>query len=157
MSVYVTFTINGFFGFFSEPVTLTSGVLDERAEEVFTHGHCHSLAIALREITGLPIVLAASADREVWHVGIKDRGDFVDIRGRRPCTLASIFDLDDEEVAGGTLAEHSDTRDLLKDLHERYACFTVQVDDATPFAIALIDREQITLPTQVHSFTAAAA
>lgn len=42
---------------------LTVGVLNDAARFVFTHGQCHSLAVALAETTGCPIVVLVQRDR----------------------------------------------------------------------------------------------
>lgn len=47
------------------------GALDERAREAFTRGHCHSLALALHEATGWPIVGAEDEELEICHFFVR--------------------------------------------------------------------------------------
>lgn len=48
------------------PHRLTEGVLDDAARHTFTHGHCHSLALALHAETGFPLVAFIRVDPRRW-------------------------------------------------------------------------------------------
>ena len=69
-------------------VTLTPGVVDEDAEEVFSFGYCYLLALAMHEATGWRIAVLDRLEPDgSWrgvHVAVVTPDDwFVDIRGRR--------------------------------------------------------------------------
>lgn len=64
---------------------------EERSEqeEEFLHGKCHLLALALQELTGLPIGAYLDTDIEtersvLVHAFVVDGDDGIDIRGRLP-------------------------------------------------------------------------
>jgi hypothetical protein len=61
-----------------------SGVLDQRAALAFTNGHCHSLALALRQEKGWPMIGLYRPEGECLHIlGRRDDGALVDIGGAR--------------------------------------------------------------------------
>ena len=76
-----TWTFNGWFGR-STDIELEDGVLDEHATDVFSRGHCHSLALALYELIPDAELIGAWRDGELDHVFIKLRdGRDLDING----------------------------------------------------------------------------
>lgn len=79
--------LNANYGWMDEDFYLTPGVIDETARWVFTHGHCHSLALAISDVTGWDLVGAFQWDDTPYggpsHVGIlTDAGEVLDIDGR---------------------------------------------------------------------------
>lgn len=76
-----TWTYNGWFGRDTE-IELEPGVLDENAHDVFSRGHCHSLALALCELIAGAELMGAWRDGELDHVyvGLPD-GRALDING----------------------------------------------------------------------------
>jgi hypothetical protein len=126
------------FGFPAD-ATLSAGVLDDVAVDVFVMGNCHSFAVALHRLTGLPLVRAhneSRPDREPWwHAGVRYGGDFVDVRGRKPMDPDQL----DEDVAGAVYEEVPESF-FAVDCDDR---MPLRVDDALPFARALAIREGI--------------
>lgn len=66
------------------------GVIDSKARKAFMHGQCHSLALAIRELTGWPLfgfVDRADGDRpsSPGHIAVwvPELEDYVDIGGRQ--------------------------------------------------------------------------
>ncbi|GGM75750.1 hypothetical protein GCM10012275_53070 [Longimycelium tulufanense] len=88
-------------------ITLTPGVIDEWAEEMFGHGMCHALASAIHAITDWPFAIIEQREWYEWrakHVGVvTPKGYFLDIRGthlmqirdegriRRPAMLRDVM------------------------------------------------------------------
>jgi hypothetical protein len=73
-------------------------------EEEFLHGKCHLLAVALHELTGLPIGAYLDTDIEtertvLVHAFVVDGDDGIDIRGRLPINaiIEDEFDTFDPE------------------------------------------------------------
>ncbi|MBS1895464.1 MAG: hypothetical protein JST59_29545 [Actinobacteria bacterium] len=72
---------------FPEVRELRYGVLDSDAEHVFTNGHCHSFAEALRRLTPVQLVFAfdrqtegCEKDEVQGHVFVRTAGRFLDAR-----------------------------------------------------------------------------
>ena len=60
------------------PVTLD----DREVKYIFTHGHCHSLALAIHSLTGWPLVFNHHSAESVGHVAVrKPDGKILDIVG----------------------------------------------------------------------------
>lgn len=80
-------TLNANRGWGDYDYELEAGVIDDTAEHVFTHGHCHSLALALHEATGWDIIGSLSGwngDDTPDHVGVLVPGptpEVLDIHG----------------------------------------------------------------------------
>ena len=66
-------------------VTLSAGVIDEHAGEMFRFGYCHLLTCALHELTQLPITtLDCPREGNFLHSGVVTPDNrFWDINGRR--------------------------------------------------------------------------
>jgi len=78
------------------------GVLDSRALLAFTQGQCHSLALALAERTGWPLVTIESADQTCLHVCVeRPDGFLIDITGAH--TAAEL-----QQAAPETTVRHAD-------------------------------------------------
>lgn len=94
-------TLNANYGWFEDRAfDLEVGSLDETAKYVFTHGQCHSLALALHEATGWDIV-GVGYGGTPDHVGVlSPRGRVLDITG-----YVSPDDWTDE--VGGELSYHA--------------------------------------------------
>lgn len=65
MPLYVTLNANN--AFWDEDFLVEAGRLTEEAEHVFQNGHCHSLALAIHERTGWPLVGVHVDGWEVPH------------------------------------------------------------------------------------------
>lgn len=139
-----------FFGI-PEVRELRAGVLNSDAEHVFTNGHCHSFAEALRQLTVAQLIFAfdcpaeGSEDDEVQgHVLVRIAGRYLDARGwvderlKGPApnrVFAAQWDLIREIGPEGWLAN---SRRWLEP----------RVTDALPFAAALLARLQIPIDTR---------
>lgn len=123
---------------------LAGGALTELAADIFTHGQCHSFAVALAELTGGEIVgLGYSWDggaefdgwdaarEEVGHFAVRIDGELWDIRGP----------LDEERVAmfGGEQAAPWTRDDIERELVETAYYFPWNPEAALPFAVAVIE------------------
>jgi hypothetical protein len=112
-----TWNYNGWFGMDRE-IRLETGVFDEDARDVFCRGHCHSLALALEELISDATLYGLWEGGELMHV-------FVRLASADDAFI-EILDHDDIEYA------------------EYTGYFRVRrVEDAMPFARALIERERI--------------
>ena len=106
------------------------GIIDEAAEMVFTMGQCHSLALALHQLTGWDIVLQGTrdpvADPMSWiHAAVRHpAGPLLDIRGLDP------------EPFPETGAERTAPPEFLAD--GPLPTFPVNIDAALPFARTLV-------------------
>lgn len=127
---------NGYFGG-NRTVRLTAGLIDEDAEDVFTRGHCHSLALALCEL------LPDAALMGVWCYGLLEHV-FVQV----PDGMLDAKGLTDDESRIATVGLTEGEIDVLdyeelESLEEMEAYRRSRVEDAMPFARTLIDREGI--------------
>lgn len=134
------------FGFL-ELRELRAGVLDSDAEHVFTSGHCHSFAEALRRLsTAVQLVFAFDGPEEGCEDGPVQGHIFVRIAGR---------DLDargwvDERIGGPEAnrafeAQWDRIREIGPEgwLANSRGWLEARVEDALPFAAALLERLQI--------------
>lgn len=65
------------------------GVLDSEARAAFTFGHCHSLALALHERTGWPMLGLQHHSKEINHVVVvMPDGRWLDAKGPHPANPA---------------------------------------------------------------------
>lgn len=134
-----TWNYNGYFGA-SRDVVLTPGVLDEDARDVFCRGHCHSLALALWEL------LPDSELTAVWIDGTPDHvcvalpgGDLLDAKG--------VWTEDDmDERYGGVDYIGWIDEEAIAELEETGFYRRARVEDAMPFARALLRREGLNDP-----------
>ncbi|HEX7244100.1 MAG TPA: hypothetical protein VF245_00870 [Solirubrobacterales bacterium] len=136
---------DGIFGF-TEVRELRSGVLDADAEHVFTSGHCHSFAEALRHLIGAELIYAFNLSAEgceepeaEGHVLVRVAGRYLDARGwvdeflgaaEGSRAFESEWDRVTEIAPRGWLANSS-------------GWLEPRVADALPFAAALLERLQI--------------
>lgn len=132
---------DGIFGFPDER-DLEPGVLDEDAVHVFMRGHCHSFAEAVRRLLpSAELVLAYDVNDEAGgaevgeaHVLVRVGGRYLDARGwvdevdeRSQRDVESCWDRVTSIEREGWL-EGSD------------GWFDLRVDEALPFALALLDQ-----------------
>lgn len=138
---------------FPEVRELRAGVLDSDAEHVFTSGHCHSFAEALRRLTACRLVFAFDGpDEGREEVGVQGHV-FVRIAGR---------DLDargwvDERLEGPEPdrlfeAQWDRVREIGPEgwLANSRGWLEPRVDDALPFAAALLQRLQVPIDADAH-------
>lgn len=137
-----TWTFNGWFGR-STDIELEDGVLDEHATDVFSRGHCHSLALALYELIPDAELIGAWRDGELDHVFIRLRdGRDLDING-----LSADGHIE-EWMGGDVFTEGLD----LEELEWAQASGSLRrnrKEQAGAFARALIEREGIEIDTLV--------
>ena len=127
---------NGWFGMDRE-IRLEPGVFDEDARDVFCRGHCHSLALALEEMIPGATLYGLWDDGELQHVFVQlPSGDYLDGNGLvdedyllRTATDEAFIEMLDF----GDIEWQEDTG--------RYRAR--RVEDAIPFARALLDRERV--------------
>ncbi|MBS1861891.1 MAG: hypothetical protein JSS68_09280 [Actinobacteria bacterium] len=131
---------------FREVRKLRAGVLDSDAEHVFTSGHCHSFAEALRRLTPVRLIFAFDRRAEGCEEGEVQGHVFVRIAGR---------DLDargwvDERLGGPDPERAFEARwDRVTEigpegwLANSRGWLEPRVADAVPFAAALLERLQI--------------
>ena len=139
MGTTETWSYNGYFGAGRE-IELVPGVLDEAARDVFCRGHCHSLALALIElIPDAELVAVCRYDDPVAdHILVRlPDGGLLDANGLR---------YDDDEITGpygweAFLDTFGDEE--MEWLQETENYRAARVEDAMPFARALIAREAI--------------
>lgn len=68
------------------------GVIDQNAKDLFSYGHCHSLALAVYKKTGFEIAGFLDKEFDIFHLfNITDKGKALDIEG--------LSDLSDYEKA----------------------------------------------------------
>lgn len=105
---------------------------DPDVRETFTRGQCHSLAFALHELTGWPIVLMGEVweGGSSWHHAVVRHpdGGYVDVYGR---WLENPEGYDDEEVY-----EAADPDDALNFIE--WSCDEPDPVAARPFAEAVL-------------------
>lgn len=129
---------------FSEVRELHPGVLDGDAEHVFTSGHCHSFAEAIRRLTAAAeMVFAFDFPGEVreevdvqGHVLVRIAGRYLDARGW-------VDELTDAEDANRAFEREWDRVVAIGPqgwLAKSSGWLTPRVDDALPFAAALLER-----------------
>jgi hypothetical protein len=141
-----------FFGF-PEVRELRAGVLDSDAEHVFTSGHCHSFAEAILRLTAAQLIFAfdlpaEGSEGEVQgHVFVRVDGRYLDacgwiderLEGPDPDrAFAAQWDRIREIGPEGWLAN---SRGWLEP----------RVEDALPFATALLERLQIPIDSRPRS------
>src|SRR5207253_1978164 len=80
----------------AEQIELES-MLDNLAEENdnYLHGECHIFALALQEISGLPLYAITDTDWNIEaqclvHAGVKYQGGLIDVKGFRE--FSAIYD-----------------------------------------------------------------
>lgn len=128
---------NGYFGA-DRTVTLIPGEFNADATDVFTRGHCHSLALAIRELIPEAELFGVYAEGELWHV-------FAWIPGFGYLDGKGLAETEEEILAGYAVAEiHWVEDEELEDLEERQEYRRRRVDDAIPFARALIRQVGLT-------------
>lgn len=112
-----------------DPKRLNPGVIDGSAQNIFSTGGCHALAIAIHDATGWPIVAitdhhnvfdgrAGGGSAVHWCVKAPN-GKFVDIDGAHdPAELTARYDSDvdydedtDEQVAHHGLSSRADAEE----------------------------------------------
>ena len=112
-------------------VTLTAGVIDITAQKVFTRGHCHSLALALHELTKWPIYGVDISDGTPGHFVVKTpKGKFLDIEGLH--TADTWHNINKNSTRPSTIFKWSSGR--------RSIYFKPEVKKATPFAKAVLKK-----------------
>ncbi len=141
-----------FFGF-PETRELQAGVLDSDAEHVFTSGHCHSFAEALRRLTVAQLIFAFDLPAE----GCEDKVQghvFVRIDGRNLDACGWI----DERLEGpdpdrAFAAQRDRVREIGPEgwLANSRGWLEPRVEDALPFAAALLERLQIPIDARPGS------
>lgn len=133
-----------FFGL-PEARELRVGVLDSDAEHVFTSGHCHSFAEAIRRLTGSEMFFAfdlpaEGCEEEVQgHIFVRVNGRYLDARGWIDERLGGL----DPDRA---FAEQWDRiREIGPEgwLANSRGWLDPRIADALPFAAALLKRLQI--------------
>ena len=120
------------------------GVVDDRSALAFTNGHCHSLALALHQATGGPIIAYKRYDGSFDHLFVKaSDGRLIDIGGARdpsdltPGGVLSFVDAADVDPLTASLGWVPPATDLAADWvssvververnepHHRIGCFT---------------------------------
>jgi hypothetical protein len=132
-----------FFGF-SEVRELRPGVLDDDAEHVFTNGHCHSFAEAIRHLCSAAEMVFAfehpGEDRGLrgaqGHVLVRIGGRYLDARGW-------VDELVDAEDANRAFEREWDGVVAIGPqgwLATSDGWLAPRVDGALPFAAALLER-----------------
>jgi hypothetical protein len=133
-----TWNYNGYFGA-SRDIELTPGVLDEAARDVFCRGHCHSLALALADLTDGELVAVYSDDETVAdHILVRlPDGRYLDADGvhedEDDVTSPYGWEAWLDEISGEEIFWLEDTSNYRRSRPE----------DALPFARSLIAREAI--------------
>lgn len=118
---------------------LRDGEIDFNAIDVFTRGHCHSLAIALQELVGGELVGTQEdcCDGIPSHILVKTGHDtYVDIEGIQDYDEVMAKCTEDAylaEIHIDEIEDWTDTGDYRP----------LRVDDARPFAEALAERESL--------------
>ena len=117
------------------------GVITDQAKHAFTHGHCHSLALALNKITGWPLIgLFHPVDDEDGipsHVGVQSPQGFLDIYGHSKIYWQKRH-----------YHEEPLTIEEVMEWTRRARCYLEpKIDTALPFAVEVIRRyhPQLTL------------
>lgn len=112
---------------------LEPGVIDDQARIVFGRGHCHSLALAIHELTGWPLAGMYDFHGTLSHVLVwMPDGMLLDVNGVRT-----------EEEVNTTLGDPDDyvcelTEDDIELEVEWNNLFEPMVEEAKPFAKALL-------------------
>lgn len=107
-------------------------ILDEAVIDVFSRGHCHSLALAIQELTGCELVATHDGDDGWQHVAVEiSDGVFLDIKG----THCEDGLLEDDYCEDATLEAIG--REDVEDWVERGEYRPLRIEDAMPFARAL--------------------
>jgi hypothetical protein len=134
-----------FFGF-PEVRELRAGVLDSDAEHVFTSGHCHSFAEALRRLTAAQLIFAFDCPVEGCEEGEVQGHVFVRIAGRYLDARGWIDErLDGPDPDRAFAAQWDRIREIDSEgwLANSHGWLEPRVDDALPFAAALLKRLHI--------------
>jgi len=135
-----TWNYNGWFGV-PRDITLTTGVFDEDARDVFCRGHCHSLALALEEMIPGAVLHGLWDYGEIVHVFIAlPCGDYLDGNGLVDEDFLLRAASDEGFIEMLDIAD-IDWLEITGEYRER------RVEDARPFARALIERERLGLLT----------
>jgi hypothetical protein len=132
---------NGFFGAHRD-VELEPGVLNQEARDVFCRGHCHSLALALTDLLpGAELVAVYSGDPVADHILVRlPDGRLLDANGAQDDddVTAGYGGFEDdawiEEISGEDIYWLEDSDNYRRN----------RVEDALPFAQALLEREGLT-------------
>lgn len=81
-------------------------------EELMLHGHCHFFAVAMHELTGLPLAAYIDYDMDIdryalVHAFVVDGPDAIDIRGRMPLKdiIAGEFEVWEPEYVDASREE----------------------------------------------------
>ena len=144
MTETTTWTFTGWFGRDTD-VELEAGVLNEHAQDVFSRGHCHSLALALYDLIPDAELMGAWRDGQLEHVYVRLRdGRALDING-----LSADGYI--EEWMGGFTEVFTEQLDLeeLQWTEERGDFRRNRKEQAVSFAEALIEREGVELDVLV--------
>ena len=139
MGTTETWSYNGYFGA-SREIELIPGVLNDAARDVFCRGHCHSLALALIELIPDAELAAVftEGDPVADHILVRlPDGSLLDANGLH----------DDEDDVTSPYGWSSFLDDISGDeiwwLQDTNNYRAARVDDAMPFARALIARKAI--------------
>lgn len=133
---------------------LRAGVLDSDAEHVFTSGHCHSFAEALRRLTAVQLVFAFDGPDEGREEGGVQGHIFVRIAGRDLDARGWVDErLDGPEPDRVFEAQWDRVTEIDPEgwLANSRGWLAPRVDDALPFAAALLERLQIPIDARYHS------
>lgn len=106
------------------------GVLNDNASQVFTHGHCHSLALAINKLTGWKMIAVGDSYNSPCHFVIHcpPLDDYIDIDG--PGALERF------KLYADRLTVEFDVKDI--DKLEYYK--KPDQEMAEPFALALLKK-----------------
>lgn len=131
----MTWSYNGWLG--PAEIELEDGVINQDAREVFSRGHCHSLALALQELLPSAELMGGWRNDELQHVYVRlSDGRALDING------ITTDQWIEDWMGGGTFTDYLDPEDL--EWHELIGYFREnRKDDALSFASALIEQEGI--------------
>lgn len=107
---------------------LTGGVIDAAAEDVFLHGGCAALAIALHDTTGWPLVAITDADNcHDGHIGLG--GSAMHWTVRHPSgRLLDILGLHDQNTLVERYHRHADGGQAAAALASRGYCLEEYLD-----------------------------
>jgi len=127
---------------YGQNLTVRPGEINEDAEFLFTHGQCHSLAAAIYEKTGWPIVKLSTDSGWSHCLAEMPSGQWLDIYGPQDADASFICGDDEvEDISEISIERFTDGETFLKNCERSFPYPHHEV--ATPFADELIARIEV--------------